>query len=122
VKALLAAKETAKFRNIVESIGGIVFVGCLHDESHPDLQDMCLKAAAVEFKTMKKHEAVESLRKSDGWNVLTEVMETFRTLRPHFPVRGFFPLRPTAIQNSRLGFKKIKYVSCSFHSIDLGII
>lgn len=62
MQALLAAKETAKFRNIVEPTGGIVFVGCLHDENHLDLRDMCLKAAAVEFKTMKKHEAVESAK------------------------------------------------------------
>jgi hypothetical protein len=112
---LLVAKENAKFRSIVDATGGIIFLGCLHDESHPDLQDICLKTAAVEFKALKKHEHVEALRKAEHWDAIKEVMESFRTLRPSFPVRGFFERLPTVVPGSRFSFKKSQFVSIQVH-------
>lgn len=106
-KALLIAKEKADFRNILKSTSGIVFLGCLHDESHPGFEELSIKCAAVEFGTKKQHGAVESLRKAEDWDKVKEVMESFRRLSaPPFEVRGFFELRPTTYSVGRFMVSK----------------
>jgi hypothetical protein len=57
---LLVAKEQYQFRYILENTGGIVFLGCLHDESNPRFEDLCIKCAAVGFGTMKNTELLKS--------------------------------------------------------------
>ncbi|KAF9765337.1 hypothetical protein IL306_002425 [Fusarium sp. DS 682] len=98
-KALLIAKEQHQFRHILENTGGIVFLGCLHNENHPGIKDLCIKCAAVELGTTKK---AEHLRKSDDWHTIKEAMERFRTLDAPVQVRGFFELRPTMYHVGRL--------------------
>ncbi|KAI1362814.1 hypothetical protein F5Y08DRAFT_354917 [Xylaria arbuscula] len=104
-KALLIAKERLDFNQILERTGGIVFLGCLNDENHPELKEVCLNCAAVEFGTTQRHDVVGSLRKSEDWNIIKEVMESFRSLRCPFPVRILYELKHTTI-NDRLAWMK----------------
>ncbi|KAI1740719.1 hypothetical protein F4680DRAFT_84255 [Xylaria scruposa] len=107
--ALLVAKEQYQFRYILEHTAGIVFLGCLHDETNPQFEDLCIKCAAVEFGTMKK---TELLKKSDDWHTIKEVMERFRTLDAPFQVRGFFELRPTMYQVGRFSVMRKSECLC----------
>ncbi|KAI1084628.1 hypothetical protein F5B20DRAFT_591667 [Whalleya microplaca] len=95
--ALLIAKEQEYFHNILKLTGGIVFLGCLNDENHPDFEEVCLKCAAVEFGTSQKHDAVGSLKKSDSWDMVKEVLESFRSMRCPFPVRILYELKHTHV-------------------------
>ncbi|KAF5706319.1 tetratricopeptide repeat domain-containing protein [Fusarium mundagurra] len=97
-KALIIAKEQHQFRHILENTSCIVFLGCLHDENHPNVEELCIKCAAVELGAMKK---AEPLRRPGDWHAITEVMERFRTLDAPFQVRGFFELKPTFAQPHR---------------------
>ncbi|KAI1391821.1 uncharacterized protein F4822DRAFT_106017 [Hypoxylon trugodes] len=116
-KALLVAKEQYQFRYILESTGGVVFLGCLHDESNPHFEDLCIKCAAVEFGTIKK---TELLKKSNDWYAMKEVMEQFRTLSAPFQVRGFFELRPTMYQAGRFSVVRKSECLCPRHVSSLG--
>lgn len=109
-QVLLVAKEEHRFRSILESTGGVLFLGCHHDENDPQFEELCLKCAAVEFGTMKKHDVVEGLRKAEDWHTIKEVMERFRTLNAPFKVRGFFELRPTMYQTGR--FSVVRKSEC----------
>jgi hypothetical protein len=62
-QALLIAKERLDFNNIIGRTGGIVFLGCLHDESSPLAEMIALKCAAVEFGTNLKHAAIDALNR-----------------------------------------------------------
>ena len=103
---LLVAKEELEFNSILECTGGIVFLGCIHRESHPRFEELCLKCAAVEFGIMSKHDTVETLRKAPDWEVVKGIMESFRSLNAPFEVRGFFELRPTTYHVGRLSVAK----------------
>ncbi|KAK9769980.1 putative NB-ARC domain-containing protein [Seiridium cardinale] len=96
-KALLVAKERRDFYNILEKTGGIVFLGCLNNEDHPDFEELCLKCAAVEFGTSKRHNTIGSLKNSGDWNTIKQVMESFRVLPSPFPVRIIYELKETSI-------------------------
>jgi len=104
-KALLISKENNDFRNIFENTGGIIFLACLNDEGYPGFEDICLNCAAVEFGTKKKHDAVESLRKSEDWGIIKDVMESFRSLRCAFPVRTLYEMKTTNMSKSLSMFK-----------------
>ncbi|CVK99417.1 uncharacterized protein FMAN_02259 [Fusarium mangiferae] len=112
-KALIIAKEQHQFRHILENTGGIVFLGCLHNENHPNVEELCIKCSAVELGAMKK---AEPLRRSGDWHAIKEVMERFRTLDAPFRVRGFFELKPTMYQVGR--FSVVRKSECvSFSSL-----
>lgn len=101
----MIAKENNDFRNIFDNTGGIIFLACLNDEGYPGFDDVCLKCAAVEFGPKKKHPAVESLRKSEDWNIIKDVMESFRSLRCAFPVRTLYEMKTTNVSTSVSMFK-----------------
>lgn len=102
----MIAKENKDFRSIFENTGGIVFLACLNDEGYPGFEEVCLKCAAVEFGTKKKHDVVESLRKSEDWNVLRDVMESFRLLRCAFPVRILYEMNKTNVSGGLSMFNR----------------
>lgn len=107
----MIAKETPDFRGIFDNTGGIIFLACLNDEAYPGLEEISLKCAAVEFGTKKKHDAVESLRKAEDWNILKDVMESFRLLQCTFPVRVLYEMKTTNI-SSGIFSRKGECVSC----------
>ncbi|KAI1500561.1 hypothetical protein F5X99DRAFT_385826 [Biscogniauxia marginata] len=120
-KALLIAKQRLDFYNILERTGGIIFLGCLHDESDPDFESSFLKCAAVEFKTSTRHDAIDSLKKSDDWTVIKDVLESFRYLRSPFPVRILYELKVTSVQDKIWMMKRSKPgVLCSERISTLG--
>ncbi|KAF9252092.1 hypothetical protein DTO013E5_886 [Penicillium roqueforti] len=107
-KALLIAKKTPIFRNILDKTRGIIFLGCLNDESNPQIEELCLKCAAVELGVIMKNKMIDTLRKTDDWTIIRDVIESFRVLRCRFPVRNLYELRPTNIMSRTLGVKKVK--------------
>ncbi|VUC30705.1 unnamed protein product [Clonostachys rosea] len=106
--ALLLAKNTPAFRSILDMTGGIVFLGCLNNETRPNFEDLCLKCAAVEMGVHKKDRAIESLRQDNRWTFVKEVMEDFRALNGPFPVRILFELNPSNIGSRQFVVRTMK--------------
>lgn len=52
-----------------------------------------MKCAAAEFGTTTKHNVFESLRKAGDWNIIKEVMESFRGLSCSFKVHTLYELK-----------------------------
>ncbi|CAH0035416.1 unnamed protein product [Clonostachys rhizophaga] len=106
--ALLLAKDTRAFRSILDMTGGIVFLGCLNNETRPNFEDLCLKCAAVETGVHKKDRVIENLRQDNRWTFVKEVMEDFRALNGPFPVRILFELNPSNIGSRQFVVRTMK--------------
>jgi hypothetical protein len=94
-------------------------MACVHDESYPDFENVSLKCAAVEFGPKKRHQAVETLRKSpaEEWSAVKDVVEKFRLLRCRFAVRTLYELNKTAYSTERFYFKSQRPEIVSTHNI-----
>ncbi|CAG9996180.1 unnamed protein product [Clonostachys byssicola] len=106
--ALLLAKDQRAFRSILDMTGGIVFLGCLNNETRPNFEDLCLKCAAVEMGVYKKDRVIENLRQDNRWTFVKEVMEDFRGLNGPFPVRILFELNPSNIGSRQFVVRTMK--------------
>jgi hypothetical protein len=100
-QALLIAKENEAFRNILDCTAGIVFLGCLNDETLPDFEDLCVKCAAVELGTPLRHDVVKALKQTQDWAMVKEVMERFRLLNNSFQVRVLYERKLTSLSDRR---------------------
>ncbi|KAK6527766.1 hypothetical protein TWF694_004746 [Orbilia ellipsospora] len=101
-KALLLAKnEGPAFRKIYESVKGILFLGCPHNERRSEFKECCLRGASVELKTnSEKHPVIESMRSSRRWNIVSEISEKFCEIAPIFPIRSFCENKSTVFRRS----------------------
>ncbi|CAH0051000.1 unnamed protein product [Clonostachys solani] len=100
--------------------GGIVFLGCLNNETRPNFEDLCLKCAAVEMGAHKKDRVIESLRQDHRWTFVKEVMEDFRALNGPFPVRILFELNPSNIGSRQFVVRTKQECLCSEQVSRLG--
>lgn len=87
---------------------GIVFLGCLNNETRPNFEDLCLKCAAVEMGIHKKDRVIENLRQDNRWTFVKEVMEDFRAMNGPFPVRILFELNPSNIGSRQFVVRTMK--------------
>ncbi|KID60293.1 tetratricopeptide repeat domain-containing protein, partial [Metarhizium brunneum ARSEF 3297] len=95
--ALLIAKRRADFRDIFDSIAGILFIACIHDEHMKDLERCLLWSATVELSLTKtrRHDVLESLNTPTEWEAAKQIMEHFKMLYLPFPVRTFCETKAT---------------------------
>ena len=121
-KALLHAKQRHEFRSLLENTAGILFLGCLNDESYPNFQDLCLKCAAVELGLFFKDKVIESFKKDDHWGEIKEVMEEFRALRCSFPIHVMYELKSTTISERFYVKKKQEWVCMPCPALHLWLI
>ncbi|KAJ5160567.1 uncharacterized protein N7482_007571 [Penicillium canariense] len=70
------------------------------------LEDLCLKCAAVELGIIMKNKMIDTLRTSEHWTTIRDVMESFRILNCQFPVRNIYELKPTNIPRRTRGMRK----------------
>lgn len=112
---MLISKRRPDFRDIFDSISGILFLACIHDEGKPDLEQNFLWCATVELgltKT-KKHDLLEKLDTPREWEVVKRIMEHFRMLYLPFPVRTFYETKATVYQSRPFRSDKLQIVSDS---------
>ena len=80
---------------MIESIKGILFFGCIHDERQDNFEQCCLRCVSVECCIPPGHQVTESLRTSEAWVYVRKVLEQFRELPIQFPIKSFFEMKQT---------------------------
>lgn len=88
----------------MDNIAGVLFFGCIHDERQPNFEACCLRCASVELRIPAGHQVAESLKTSEKWSFLKNLLERFRELPLSFPIRSFFETKETVYQARRFGF------------------
>lgn len=98
LQALIIAKRRADFRDIFDSITGILFLACIHDERKLDLEQCLLWAATVELgltSTKIRRDLLENLNRPAEWETVKNTMGGFKMLHLRFPVQTFCEAKPT---------------------------
>jgi hypothetical protein len=94
------ASKSIEFKTIADSLVGVLFFGCIHNENHQKFEEYCVRCAAVELRVLKpRNETLEPLKSSvHDWKELRDLHREFRGLSSNFSVRNFYETKPTAYQ------------------------
>ena len=107
----MEASRLPEFRQIFDNTVGIIFLAALHNEESAQFEDSWLRCAVVELRaTAKEKSMVESLQRSGDWNVVTQILQDFRALKPSFSVKSFFELNSTVYHSARWKSPKSAHV------------
>ena len=90
-----------EFSTIVDNILGVLFFGCIHDERQANFEECCLRCASVELRIPPGHQVAESLKTSEHWIHVKELLEKFRELPIRFPIKSFFEIKETVYKTRR---------------------
>lgn len=103
-KAIIIAHESPEFSSILESIAGVLFFGCIHDERPPNFQECCLRCASVELRIPPGHQVAESLKSSEKWIFVRRLLQQFRELPTKLQIRSFFEIKETVYRARKFAF------------------
>ena len=103
-KAIILAHDSPEFSSILESIAGVLFFGCIHDERPPNFQECCLRCAAVELRIPPNHHVAESLKSSEKWVFVKRLLQQFRELPIKFQIKSFFEMKETVYRTRKFAF------------------
>ena len=101
----MIAQETPEFGSILNNIVGVLFFGCIHDERQEKFEECCLRCASVELRIQPSHQVAESLKTSEEWIFLRNLLQGFRRLPISFPIRSFFEAKETTYRARKFGFQ-----------------
>ena len=106
-----------EFSTIINNILGVLFFGCIHDERQANFEKCCLRCASVELHIPPGHQVAESLKTSEQWIHVKELLEKFRELPIRFPIKSFFEIKETVYKTRRFSLPASNMVRNVFDSM-----
>lgn len=110
--ALVLSQRRVDFQDIFDSISGILFLACIHDERKLDFKQCFLWCATVELGLTKarKHGLLTTLESPTEWALVKQIMDHFRMILLPFPVRTFYEAKATVYQSRQFHSDKSQIV------------
>ena len=98
LKALFLVKLSPNYRRFYDAVGGILFCGSLHNETHADFAELYRRCLATDLGSASEDNVSRSLRSSDAVDVVKSVCSEFRLLRMSCRVTSFYESQTTSMK------------------------